>query len=174
MDKIKITSRMLSLIFFTACIAHPFINLYAIIYYLPQGMQWTLLPADDFSHFSLIHHFIILVASYIPIACTVMIYFQLGQLFRLYEKKILFARENIDRIRCIGKYVLLKPLVFCFLYQPLMMYILTYLKPMGQHQIMLSFSTDDLNAVITGIVIVVASWIATEANKLNKDLQFTV
>ena len=174
MDKIKNTSRALSLFFFAACCVYPFINLYVVLDDLPTLVNWTFLTIDQLSHFSLIHRLIILAVSYIPVAFTVMICFQLAQLFRLYEKKIFFERENIQRIRCIGKYMLLSQLVQCILYQPLMMWVLTCMQPVGHRLIMLSFGTTNLSTLATGVIIIVVSWIATEANQLNKDVQLTI
>ncbi|MDP3705730.1 MAG: DUF2975 domain-containing protein [Legionellaceae bacterium] len=174
MNKIKSTSRALSLFFFIACCVYPLINLYVAINDLPTLMNWTFLPIDQLSHFSLTHRLIIVVLSYIPIAFTVMICFQLAQLFRLYEKKIFFERENIQRIHCIGKYMLIGQLVQCILYQPVMMWVLTCMQPVGQRSIMLGFGTTNLSTLATGVIIIVASWIATEANQLKKDVQLTI
>ncbi len=174
MNKITKTSRALSMAFFFVCGLYPLMHLYAALEYLPSLMSWTLLPSEQLSHFSTLHQSLIIALSYTPVVFTVIICFQLGQLFRLYEKAKFFEQDNIGRIHCIGKYMLIGQVIQCLLYEPLMMWILTYTQPVGHRLVMFSFGTASLSTLVTGVIIIVASWIATEAHQLKTEVQLTI
>jgi len=176
MKKIQITSHLLSLLFRGACWIYPIIYSYCIFFRLDEMMAWTQSASDnayDLSNLSLGHHLVILAIACIPLSITVFICHQLAKLFRLYEQGYLFELENIKLIKSVGICMISSELIQ-FIYQPLMTYALTFYKPAGEHMISWAFGTTNVTTLITGFVILMASWIAGEAHALKTDVQLTI
>jgi hypothetical protein len=175
MKKIKTMSHLLSILFHAACWVYLLIQIYYMFFNLDGFLTWLrpiLGLTYNFSNLSFGQHIVIIALSCIPMSITILIYHQLAKLFRLYEQGYLFKIENIKLIKSIGICILANELIQ-FLYQPFMSFILTFYKPVGEHMIGISFGTSNLAMVVTGLVVLTASWIAEEAHELKLDTQLT-
>lgn len=166
-------SYLLSLLFLAACWIYPLIQTYFIFFHLDEVMAWAKLDNTlDLSNLSLEHRLVIFAIACIPMSMVILIYRQLAKLFCLYEQGILFEMENIKLIKSIGIYIIVSKLIQ-FIYQPLMTFTLSYYQPVGKHFIALSFGTTNFAMLVTGFVVLTASWIAEEAHELKLDAQLT-
>ena len=180
MNKIQSTSNMLFHFFRALCWLIPLTMTYLILFNLQGTINWgfwtsfvTTTEMPDASHFSLMHRLVILAVQLIPESITVLICYQLAKLFQLYTDGILFAEENIKRIRAIGTYMIAGQLIN-LIYQALISITLTYNNPVGQHLLTLSFGTTNLSTLVTGLIIIIASWIIKEAHQIKSDSQLTI
>ena len=51
---------------------------------------------------------------------------------------------------------------------------LTCYNPVGERMITLTFGTTNFSEIITGLIMLMASWIASEEQKLKTDVQLTI
>lgn len=127
----------------------------------------------DLSSFTYAHRLMILLVQLIPLSITVLICHRLAQLFRLYEQGSLFENSNIKLIKNIGLLLIIGELLQ-FIYQPLMSCVLTFNNPVGERYISMSYDSSNLTVLLTGCIILTASWIVKEANQLKSDTQLTI
>lgn len=173
-NKIKRASRLLSLLFQTVCWVYPVLSVYLFFSHPNSVFEWADLGANfNFSDLSVSQHLVTLALYSVPLGILVLIYHKLAKLFSLYEKGCLFEPQNIQLIQSIGVYMIMSQMIQ-FIYQPLMTFALTFHQPTGQHIISLSFGSTNFATLVTGFVIVTASWIIAEAHQLKTDVQLTI
>ncbi|RUR18062.1 DUF2975 domain-containing protein [Legionella sp. km535] len=180
MHKIKRTSHILSLFFQTLGWALPLGVTYLILFHLETMLQWgawhSIFSGDlveNPSQISLTHRFIILAIELVPITITVLICRQLARLFRLYEQGALFEKENIKLIKNISIFMILGEFIQ-LIYQPLITAALTFNNPVGKRLISITLGSTNATTLITAFIILLASWIVKEANRLKTDAQLTI
>lgn len=175
MNKIKKMSHLLSSLFYASCLVYPILEFCGIFFDLDEMMAWAK-PKDSvyqFANLSFTHHLVVFFIYSIPIFITVFICYQLGKLFQLYGRGFLFEKENIKLIKSIGIGMIVGELCQ-LLYRPVMSYVLTFYKPFGERSISVLIGTSNFATLLTGFVILTASLIIQEAQKLKTDVQFTV
>ena len=180
MNKIKSTSHLFYLFFKTLCWALPLVNIGFILFNLEGMLDWgawsNILSAKDIqniTHLSLTHRFIILVIDLLPLSITIMICHKLAKLFLLYEQGHLFEKENIQLIKYIGLYMIGGELIQ-LIYQPLISTALSFNNAVGERFASITLGTTNVSTLITGFIILVASWIIQEAHQLKSDAQLTI
>lgn len=109
----------------------------------------------------------------IPALVLTLGFYYLVQLFNLYSKNIIFARENIKLIRKIGYTLILQAIAY-IISQPLLSLILTIDAPPGQHALVLSFGSYEITNLCVGTVVILISIIMGEGHKLEEDKSFTI
>lgn len=174
MQKITRISRLLSLLFRTTCWVYPITYLYLLFFHLSKIMDWAGLGANfDWTHYTLEHRLTILALACVPMSIILLIFHNLAKLFQLYQQGYLFEIENIKRIRAIGIYLIASQMLQ-LIYQPLMTILLTFDQPPGHRIVSIGFGSTDLVTLMTGLVILTASWIVAEAHQLKNDAQLTI
>ncbi len=171
---------MLYLFFRILSWAIPLITAYLILFHFEDMIHWgiwsSIISPQDINnaiHFSLSHRFVILAIQFMPISITILICHKLAKLFRLYEQGDLFEEENIKLIKSISIYMILGEL-FQLLYQPLISAALSFNNPIGERVANISFGTTNITTLITACIILVASWVVEEANRLKSDSHLTI
>lgn len=119
------------------------------------------------------HRLIVTLVSAIPLGISTLLFYNLSCLFQLFHKGILFDNKNISLIRRIGYLMVAGELIWP-LYQAMQSYSLTYMNPPTKKLIMISLGTSNIGTIVTGIIIILASWIIMEAQKLQHDAQLTI
>lgn len=179
MQKIKTTSRIISLFFYTLCWVPPFLVSYFILfhfnYMLSMGYWRDVVLTSEIlgDHFSFLHRFIILLIQFLPLSIGILIYNKLAKLFQLYEQGILFETENIILIRDISIFLIIGELIG-LIYEPLICLALSYNNPIGKRFWTITFSSTNVSTLVTAFIILVASWIVKEAHQLKADAELTV
>ena len=176
MNKIKKAGQIFSLFFWVSAWIYPLIIFYGIFFHLEEVMTWAQMGMNKirpFGSLSLMHQIVIVGLACIPISLIVLICNKLSKLFSLYSKGILFEMANIRLIKAIGFLLIANELIE-FIYHPLMIFVLAFTRPFKYITIALNFGTTDLSSLLTGLVLVMVSWIAQEANRLKLEVELTV
>lgn len=183
MDKIKRVSRILKFLFSIVILCLPIL---LVVYWIdapePLGFKTdesqvllNFIPGniEVASTLSLTTKFLGFLISMIPNGIYLLILFYLVRLFRLYERGVIFTEENIKYIRYIAYCIL-----FCEVLKPihdiLMSLTLTWNNPPGERMISAGFGTTNISMIITALIILMVSWIMTEACRLNEEQKYTV
>ena len=184
MQKIRTASHLFYLLFKSMCWIIPLITCFIIIFQINELMTFigldtkytfanTIHDLSQQGNFSLQHRLVILLIKTIPLTITVMLFHKLSQLFKLYENNQLFENENIRLIKGIGVCLLLGEFLH-LIYEPLMTIALSFNNPAGERFMSFTFGAFNLSMLLTGCIIIIASWITQEAHQLKSDVQLTI
>lgn len=113
------------------------------------------------------------LVSLIPAGVILAVLYCLIRLFRFYEKGVIFSIENVRMIRNMG-YLLLVGQLLHPVYDVLMSLVLTWHNPVGHRMIGISEGSMNIGIVMIGLLIILVSWIMTEAQKLQEEQQLTI
>ena len=115
------------------------------------------------------------LVSVVPMAIELFILYSLIKLFRLYEHAEIFSINNVRYIRNIGYTLLVGQLIHPF-YQLAMGLVLTLGNPAGHHLRFIAITLDQTNIgiILTGLLVVLISWIMAEGCKLREEQQLTI
>lgn len=111
----------------------------------------------------------------IPMAVYLFILYSLIKLFRLYEQGEIFSLKNVKNIRNVGYGLLIGQLIYPF-YSVIMGLVLTLGNPKGQHLRYIAITLDQTNIgiLLTGLLVILISWIMAEGCKLQEEQQLTI
>jgi hypothetical protein len=115
------------------------------------------------------------LVSVVPMAIELFILYSLIKLFRLYEQAEIFSINNVRYIRNIGYALLIGQLIQPF-YQVVMGLVLTLGNPVGHHLRFVAITLDQTNIgiILTGLLVILISWIMAEGCKLREEQQLTI
>ncbi len=147
-------------------------------------LGFNIIPFEVIGLSKLIHHSILgeitplmrflgFLVSLIPTTLQIVIYWQLKNLFSLYRHQQFFAAQNVLCIRWIALALLIKE-ALSPVYEMLMSLALTMNNPPGQRMISISFGSNNIEIIVTALVILVIAWIMDEARKLEEDKRLTI
>jgi hypothetical protein len=176
MEKIKRMSRVLSCLFFISCLIYPLIKiLYAYFYptHLFDPAVQTLFNSVQWTHVSIALHIFIYAFFCMNAVITLAIFYQLALLFRLFSQGSLFEIETVQRIKFIGLFMVGKELIQ-LTSEPITTAVFRFYKTAGWNMISFRFGSNDIAALMTGLVILTISWIMSEANRLQDEEIHTV
>ena len=181
MQKITKTSHLLYRLFQVLSWFLPLITVYLFLFKFEMLQSigfWSHSIAlnyqiHDMANFSFIHKMLILAIECIPLSITVLICHKLSKLFHLFEQGSLFEEENIRLIKQISICMILSEMLQ-LIYQPLATLALSFNNPAGERFISLTFGSTNLSTLITGFIILVASWIMQEAQQLKSETLLTI
>ena len=114
-----------------------------------------------------------LLSSTIPLSVAVYGAINLRELFTLYEEAIVFSEKNVNCIRRLG-YTLVLWVVANFIFVILISIVLTFNNMTGERVIVAQLGVSDVGALIIGAVIVLISWVMSEASRLEDEQAHTV
>lgn len=114
-----------------------------------------------------------LTISLVPMTITMLIYSNLITLFLMYERLSYFNLENVAIIRRIGIYLLLAEVLRPFV-ELAMSALLTWQNGPGHRLAVMSFKGSNLGLIVTGIMIILISWIIAEGHRLNEEQRLTI
>ncbi|WP_455203897.1 DUF2975 domain-containing protein [Kaarinaea lacus] len=168
-------------------VSHKFKLLFiALIFIIPltELMLWLFYNQLPNNHFFLLHDQIqgelslsvrmqLFLASLIPIGILTYGVFILIKLFRLYEKKIVFTAENVRHYRRLG-FVAISWVVGKVIYLPICSLILSFQQSDNNLFISLGLQSVDLFVLVTGVIVILVSWIMDEARRLEEEQAYTV
>ena len=113
--------------------------------------------------------------SCMPLIIELFVLYSLIKLFRLYEKGEIFSSNNVRHIRNIG-YALLIDQLINPIYQAVMGLVLTWGNASGHHLRIMAITLDQTNigVLLTGLLVILISWIMAEGYKLHEEQQLTI
>lgn len=100
--------------------------------------------------------------------------FPLKSIFKNYQKNEIFTQANAKHYRYLGWLFFLNALFAKPISSMLMICAATLSNPPGHRYLVLSFGTPNLEALFSGILIIVISWVMLEASKLHDEQKFTI
>lgn len=124
-------------------------------------------------HLTSIEKIIGLLISSIPLCIELSILFYLIRLFRLYEKGEIFSALHVRCIRNIG-YALIFGQLINPLYEGIMGVILTWSNAHGHRFASVSFDQTNFGILLTGLLVILISWIVAEGCKLHEEHQLII
>ena len=117
--------------------------------------------------------FLAFIVSLIPASVAIYGIFTLRKLFTLYEQGVVFAATNVVCIRKLG-YSLIAWVIANLVYLPLISVVLTRNNLPGERSISAGISISDLATLIIGAIVLIISWVMSEASKLEDEQTHTV
>lgn len=114
-----------------------------------------------------------LTIDILPMTITLLLYANLVTLFQLYERLSYFTMENVIVIKKIGIYILLGELIRPFV-EGATTALLTWQNGPGHRVIAISFKGNNVGLIITGILIILSSWIMAEGYRLKEEQRLTI
>lgn len=139
-----------------------------LINFIPENIQQkilTPLPANT--------KFLGFLISLIPVTVSEVILFFLIRLFRQYEKNEIFNLDSVNYIKKIGRTLLIGCVLAPF-HEALLSATLTWHNPIGQRIAVISLSGTSVIIVLTSLMIILISWIMSEACQLKDEQQLTI
>jgi hypothetical protein len=113
------------------------------------------------------------LVSFIPMSIDAAASITLIKLFTLYEKGIIFAVDNVKYFRRLG-YLLVLWSFASVLYEVLITNIFSVTHPPAQIAIVLNLQIMNFSTLITGIIIIVISWVIDEGRELEDEKALTI
>jgi len=140
--------------------------------YLPVGFK-TELPVAVNQALPLKTLLLAFLVSLIPASVAIYGIINLKELFKLYEKAIVFSKKNVKCFRSLG-YTLIYWVVANFIFVVLISIVLTFNNSLGERVMVAKFGISDIGTLIIGAVVILVSWVMNEASKLEDEQAHTV
>lgn len=140
-----------------------------------NGFRFTVIP--DF--FPILHTPSIrekiygFLISLAPLAINLWLVASLVKLFKLYEQGKIFILNSARAIKHSGLALLLSQIIKPF-YEAALSPVLTWHNPIGHRTVMASFDGTNLGLITTSIIILLISWVMTEACKLKQENELVI
>jgi len=191
MNKIKKLSKILKYIFYGLLIAYP---LFEIIFWLnPVGLfmngEEAVMPRTGFmfgfgetassgtkifQDLTWSDRIIGFMVQLIPNLLTIAVLYCLAKLFALYEEGKIFVVSSSQYLKKIGFLLLISNLVRPLVFSPLLQLAITTNNPAKEFFISVTLGTSDLHDIFMSLLVILVSWIMTEACKINEEQKLTV
>jgi len=173
-NRIQRVSRYFRLLFTVLIFCTPLITLMYWLFFnnLPVGFK-TDLPVVIDQVLPLKTLLLAFLVSLIPASVAVYGLTKLKELFKLYEKAIVFSKKNVECFHNLG-YTLIYWVIANFIFVALISLALTFNNASGERVIVARFGISDISTLIIGAVVILVSWVMGEASKLEEEQALTV
>lgn len=112
--------------------------------------------------------------SLIGAAPYIFAYYTLHKLFGNYANGRIFNSENVSIYQRLGRILFVNGLVCIPLRDTLMVLAATINNIPGKRMLSIGFGSPNLEAILSGFVVMVIAWVMSQANDLNHEQQLTV
>ncbi len=178
MKKIQKISRLLQNIITVFMI---FLPLFAMVLWFyapipnPFGISTRFFPSafDIVNPISISKRFLGFIVSLIPLGIEMFLLYCLVKLFNLFERGKIFTLQNVKYIRCIGISMLLGEMIKPF-YEAITTFIMHYDNPKGHLALSIGFDGNEINYILTSVIVLLISWVMEEACKLQEEQALTI
>ncbi|MFT5133485.1 MAG: hypothetical protein ACI9SC_001957 [Gammaproteobacteria bacterium] len=140
---------------------------------LPEGFTSELPPLVISNTLALSTRLLAFIVSLIPTSIAIYGIFNLRELFTLYEKGIIFTTANVKCIRRLG-YALIYWTFSKIPFMALISIVLSHNNPPGERMVSIGFGSTDFVTLVTGAIVLIISWVMSEASKLEDEQAHTV
>lgn len=137
-----------------------------VVNYIPNDIN----IAHDLSPTTKLLGFII---SLIPLSIDLLVLSFLIRLFKLFQSYEIFSSRTVNHIKHIG-YTLLFGQIANPIYHLLLSIALTWNNPAGERYASISFNGTNVGILLAALLIILISWINSEAQKLHVEQQYTI
>lgn len=182
MNKIQRVSKFFRILFQIAFIALPlleitfWLNAPNSLKFLGDAIHFDMVPQVPILHpLSDTTKFLGFCVNMIPASVFLYILYSLIKLFRLYEKGEIFSIQIVHYFRNVG-YALLIGQLINPIYQALISVLLTWNNSLHGAKRYLTITLDGTNVglILTGLFVILISWIMAEGCKLREEQQLTI
>lgn len=182
MNKIQRVSKFFRILFQIAFIAIPllqiafWINAPASLKFLGDCIHLDMIPPITILHpLSNTAKFLGFCINMIPTGIYLYILYSLIKLFRLYEKGEIFSMKIVNYFKNVGYALLIGELVNPF-YQALISVLLSWNNNLHGEKRYIGIALDGTNVglILTGLFVILISWIMAEGCKLREEQQLTI
>ncbi len=97
----------------------------------------------------------------------------LRELFKLYERAIVFSERNVNCFRRLG-YTLISWVFANLIFVVLISVVLTFNNLPGERVVVAQFGSSDVVTLIIGAIVLLVSWVMEEASRLENEQAHTV
>ena len=108
------------------------------------------------------------IVSLLPNIVTIYGIIKLRRLFSLYEKGIIFSKDNVKCFRGIG-WALIGLVIANKISMPFLMVVFTSANPPGPRTIALAVNGEDLTTLVLGMAVLLISWAMDEGRRIKED-----
>lgn len=113
-------------------------------------------------------------ASFVSSAPYIFGYYALHKLFGNYANGKIFITENVSIYKRLGRVLFVNGLLCIPLHDSLMVLAATINNIPGKRMLSIGFGNPNLEAILSGFVVMVIAWAMQQANDLNHEQQLTV
>lgn len=179
---LQIIFKILSIVTFIYIIVlWVFIDNKSFLYFLSlvQNNLSVFVTPNETINFFTMHHSLLskslgFAASLVGSAPYILCYYALHKLFANYSKGKIFINENLNIYKNLGRIIFINGLVCIPLSDSLMVLAATINNAAGQRTLTLGFGTPNIEAILSGFVVMVIAWVMSQANDLSHEQQLTV
>jgi hypothetical protein len=114
------------------------------------------------------------LVSLLPLSITMFILFLVSRLFYCFEHMEFFSATTVKSLKRIGFLIILNQTLIHAIYDALISLTLTFSNPPGYRIIEVSYGSAQINILIVGIIIILASWIMDEGRKMQEEQEGTI
>lgn len=177
MNKIKCVSFLFKTIFQASFIGIIAIQTLGWIYAPTPGSVMNVIPSMYFAHLPATLtpdvRIIGFVVTLIPMLLELLVFWNLINLFKHYQRHEIFTADAVRRIRNAG-YALLVYELMTPLFDFVLGFILTAKNPPGFRVAIASFSDGNIKVILMAFIIILISWVMTEGCQLQEEQQLTI
>lgn len=111
--------------------------------------------------------------SLIPLSVELFVLYFLIRLFKLFELNEIFSYQNVRNIKYIA-YALFVGQLISPIYQMLISAAMTWHNPVGKRMMAITFTGSNIAILLIALMMILISWIMSEAYKLREEQKYTV
>jgi Protein of unknown function (DUF2975) len=174
MHRIQRLSGIFRLLFTALIICIPVLSLLYWLFFndLPKGFT-NELPVVASQTLPLSSIALAILVSLIPMSVVIYGLLTLKELFKLYERGIVFSTKNVSCFRRLG-YTLIAWVLANMIFVTLISVVISFNNPPGERTMVIGFGSSDLATLIIGAVVILISWVMHEASRLEDEQAFTI
>lgn len=172
--RIQRVSARLRVLFTALIYAAPILTVlfWLLFNYLPSGFTLAL-PIVMTHELSLTTIVFALLVSLVPLVVAIYGLLTLKKLFSLYEKGVVFSAKNVNCFRHLG-YTLIVWVFANMAFVTAISLVLSFGNPAGERVIVAQFGVLDFSILIIGAVVILISWVMSEAVKMDEERAHTI
>jgi len=173
-NRIQRVSGTFRLLFTVLIFFIPIVSLmyWMVFNYLPGGFKAEL-PVVASQALPLKTLLLAFLVSLIPASVAIYGAINLKELFKFYERGIVFSKQNANCFRRLG-YALISWVFANLIFVVLISLVLTFNNLPDERVMVAQFGISDVGTLIIGAVVLLVSWVMEEASKLENELSHTV
>ncbi|MDX1900383.1 MAG: DUF2975 domain-containing protein [Gammaproteobacteria bacterium] len=114
------------------------------------------------------------LVSCLPALVQLYILYSLINLFKLYERGNIFSLRHVDYIRNIGYALFIGQLIIAPIHEALIGIVLTIHNPPHHRFFQISLDQSNIGVLLTGLLVILISWIVAEGCKIHEEQQLTI
>lgn len=174
LTQIKGVSRKIAYILWITLFCLPIITIiyWALFNILPASLKMDL-PTSIIKDLSFSTRLLAFIVALIPLAIKMTGLWILIKLFHLYQRGNIFTLDNVVCFRQLGI-----TLIVWFLSTPihiaLLSIALTFQNQPGERLIAVGVESSDVTALVTGVMLIVVSWVMDKGRELEDEHQLTI